>query len=256
MSETLIRVLIVDDEPIARRGIRQLLAKHSEFVVAGEARNGKEAARLISALKPDLIFLDVQMPEMDGMQVIQQIKQGQLPAIIFVTAHDSYAVEAFNAYAVDYLLKPVTEYRFMKAIARFRERLDGRRAATELSQRASTHRDELKPARRLVIGGVASDVILDMDEILWIRADDYYAEVNARDHRHLLRESLKSLESRLDRSQFVRVHRRAIVNLAHVREICSQPEGESSLVLVDGTRLPLSRRRRQIVEAAIRRFAH
>ncbi len=258
MNTDPIRVLIVDDEPIARRGIRQLLASHDDIEVAGEARSGAEAVRLIAELAPDLVFLDVQMPELDGFAVLRQIDPERLPAIIFVTAYDTFAVRAFEARALDYLVKPIAEARFQAALARARECF---RSHAEL---ASWRRSLLalnapapgrSPARRIIIGAAGSDLVLDVADISWIEADDYYAAVHSRGRRHLVRESLASLEARLDRRQFVRAHRRAIVNLAEVREIRSQSAGESLLILNDGSQLPLSRRRRQKVEDAIRRFA-
>ena len=219
----MIRVVIVDDEPLARRGIRQLLAAHGDVEVVGEARNGREAVPMLDALTPDLVFLDVQMPELDGFEVLRRITHR--PDVIFVTAYDTFAVRAFESRALDYLVKPLHEARFEDALARARERLRIKRVP-----------------QRLVVGGV----VLDVAEILWIEADDYYAAVHARGRRHLLRESLASLEARLDREQFVRVHRSALVNLEQVREI-----GEHAVVLRDGRRLPLSRRRREHVVKAI-----
>lgn len=253
MSSPPIRVLIVDDEPIARRGIRQLLAAHDDIEIAGEARNGTEAVRLIRTLAPDLVFLDVQMPEVDGFGVLRQAGPDHLPAIIFVTAYDSFAVRAFESHALDYLVKPVAEARFHDALAHARERLRSQEALEQSRHnlRALTE----SAARRLIIGTAASDLVVDVADIAWIEADDYYAAVHSRGRRHLVRESLASLEARLDRRQFVRAHRRAIVNLAEVREIRSQSSGESFLVLNDGSQLPLSRRRRQKVEEAMRRFA-
>lgn len=252
MNGVPIRVLIVDDEPIARRGIRQLLAAHDDIEVAGEARNGHEAVRMVAALAPDLMFLDVQMPELDGFTVLRQIEPARLPAIIFVTAYDSFAVRAFETHALDYLVKPVAEARFRDALSHARERLRSREA---LSQSRRSLLALSAPARRVIIGTASSDLVLDVAAIAWIEADDYYAVVHAEGRRHLVRESLASLEARLDRRQFVRAHRRAIVNLAEVRQICTQPAGESLLILNDGSQLPLSRRRRQKVEEAIRRFA-
>lgn len=249
-----IRVLIVDDEPIARRGIRQLLASHQDVEIAGEARNGREAVRLIQTLAPDLMFLDVQMPEFDGFDVLRQIEPERLPVVIFVTAYDSFAVRAFDARALDYLVKPIGETRFHDALARARERLQSQEALAK-SRGALSDLSSAPPARRVIIGTASSDLLLDVSEIAWIEADDYYAVVHAGGRRHMVRESLSSLEGRLDRRQFVRAHRRAIVNLAEVREIRSQSPGESMLVLNDGSQLPLSRRRRQVVEEAIRRFA-
>lgn len=265
MRNQRIRVVIVDDEPIARRGIRQLLAAHHDVEVAAEARNGKEAVRLLDALAPDLVFLDVQMPELDGFAVLRHLKPEALPAVIFVTAYDTFAVQAFENHAVDYLVKPVSEARFCDALARVRERLHSE-DAVELSLRLSRLLADTgagsslpwppaAPARRLVVGAPGSDLILEMADIVWIEADDYYAAVHAAGKRHLVRESLASLEKRLDTFQFVRAHRAAIVNLAHVGEIRSDAAGESFICLRDGTQLPLSRRRRRRVELAMRRFA-
>jgi two-component system LytT family response regulator len=265
---TMMRVVIVDDEPLARRGIRQLLAPHADVEVAGEARNGREAVRMLNALAPDLVFLDVQMPELDAFAVLRLLEVEPLPAIIFVTAFDTFAVRAFESHALDYLVKPVHEARFQDALARARDRMRSQEAVA-LSQRLSRliangldgdaqgarATPAAEPSRRLVIGTGGSDLILDVVEIEWIEADDYYAAVHARGRRHLVRESLASLEGRLDRAQFVRVHRSAIVNLAQVREIRAQAAGDSLVLLRDGTQLPLSRRRREQVAEAIRRFA-
>jgi two-component system LytT family response regulator len=227
-----IRVVIVDDEPIARRGIRQLLAPHKDIEVAGEARHGKEAVRMLKALGPDLVLLDVQMPELDGFAVLRQLDPDNVPAVIFVTAYDSFAVRAFESHALDYLVKPVHEARFRDALERARVRL------------ART------PSRRIIVATNGFDLILDVAEIVRIEAEDYYAAIHTGGRRLLIRESLASLENRLDRAQFVRAHRSAIVNLAHVREV-----RESAIVLRDGTQLPVSRRRREQVADAIRRFA-
>lgn len=265
MSSATIHVVIVDDEPIARRGIRQLLAPHADMVVAGEARNGREAVRLLTALSPQLVFLDVQMPELDGFAVLQQLQPDHLPpAVIFVTAYDSFAVRAFETNALDYLVKPVAEARFLDALSRARERLRSREAlalSRQLSQLLMSSDfagslDTRRPANpcRTVIGTSGADLILDTSDIVWIEAEDYYAAVHTTGRRHLVRESLTSLEARLDRSQFVRIHRRAIVNLAHVREVRLAADDESTLLLKDGTKLPLSRRRRSSVKASLRRF--
>lgn len=260
-----IRTVIADDEPLARRGIRQLLAAHHDVEVVGEARNGKEAVRMLKALAPDLVFLDVQMPESDGFAVLRQLQGTQLPAVIFVTAHDTFAVRAFESHALDYLVKPVHEARFHQALARARERMRSSEALA-LSQRLSSLLADglgpealLAPATprsdRLMIGMAGSGLIFDASEIEWIEADDYYVAVHARGQRHLLRESLASLEQRLDPARFVRVHRSTLVNLAQVRGILPDPGGDASVVLRDGTRLPLSRRRRDQVAEAIRYYA-
>jgi two-component system LytT family response regulator len=229
------RCVIADDEPLARRGIRQLLARHHDVEVAGEARNGKEAAELLCTLAPDLVFLDVQMPELDGFSVLDQIAREARPTVIFVTAYDRFAVRAFDAYAVDYLVKPINEHRFNEALARARERVAARRPP------------------RLVIAGPAGDVVVDVADIEWIEAEDYYAAVHACGRRHLLRESLASLEARLDRRQLVRAHRSALVNLDYVRELRAPASGDASVRLKSGAVVPLSRRRREAVAEALRR---
>lgn len=262
MTTDLIRVVIADDEPIARRGIRNLLASHQGFEVIGEARNGKDAVRLLKTLAPDLVFLDVQMPEMDGFAVLREISPDRMPAVIFVTAYDTFAVRAFETHALDYLVKPVNDDRFEEALRRARERL-GSKEALDLSRRLASllavgaPLPENAPAsaippRRLVVPTSNGKLVVNLRDVAWIEADDYYAAVHSGGKRHLVRESLTSLESRLSALEFVRVHRTAIVNLAHVREIKA---AESALILVDGTRLPLSRRRRRRVQLAVRRFA-
>jgi two-component system, LytTR family, response regulator len=231
---------IIDDEPLARRGIHQLLAKHDDIIVVGEADNGRDAATLLAETKPDLVFLDIQMPECDGFDVLQALPPDVHPYVIVVTAYDTFAVRAFEAQALDYLVKPIHEARFEAAVTRARQR---RRA------------DAADATRPVVIATNGIDLVVSPDEIVWIEADDYYAAVHALGRRHLVRESLASLHHRLDRRHFVRVHRSAIVNLAHVREVRASGPGDAAVVLRDGTALPLSRRRRDEVTRALRRFA-
>lgn len=258
----MIRAVIVDDEPLARRGIRQLLAPHRDVEIAGEARNGREAVRMLDALAPDLVFLDVQMPEWDGFAVLRRLRSDRLPAVIFVTAHDAFAVRAFETHALDYLVKPVHEARFDQALSRVRERMRSAEALA-LSERLPALVAEgfdlaslataAKPAPRpLAIGATGGGLIFEPAEIEWIEAEDYYSAVHAKGKRHLVRESLASLEQRLDPARFVRAHRRAIVNLAQVRGLQSGDDG--GVMLRDGTIVPLSRRRRERVSEAIRHY--
>lgn len=257
-----LRTVIVDDEPIARRGIRQLLATHGDVAIVGEARNGAEAVRMLKALLPDLVFLDVQMPEMDGFAVLRLLDPEHLPAVIFVTAHNAFAVRAFESHALDYLMKPVNEARFHQALARARERMRSNETLA-LAQRLTSLLDggfdpdalHARKPRSLAIGTAGSSLIFDAAEIEWIEADDYYVAVHANGQRHLVRESMASLQRRLDPARFTRVHRSAIVNLAHVREVRSGTAADCVVVLRDGTRLPLSRRRREQVAEAVRRYA-
>jgi two-component system LytT family response regulator len=248
-----IRAVIADDEPLARRGVRQLLAHESDVEVIGEARNGRETIQLVKTLRPDLLFLDVQMPGPDGFAVLNALARTELPAVIFVTAYDEFAVRAFEAHALDYLVKPLEEARFADALQRTRERLRSH-AALELSRRLSAllsdgERASLTrtaAASRLVVPTTAGELILDTAEIDWIEADDYYAAIHVRGRRHLMRQSLAVLERRLAGDQFVRAHRGAIVNIDRVRELRAG-DGDTVLVLRDGTRVPVSRRRREQV---------
>lgn len=261
---TAIRAVIVDDEPLARRGIRQLLAAHGDIELAGEARNGKHAIELIDALAPDLVFLDIQMPEMDGFSVLRRVSVARLPAVIFVTAHDEHALQAFEHCAIDYLLKPISAERFHRSVSRARMqihageeesasrqilRLLGEGISIESSLQAIARK-----SRPLAIGVAGDSLIFDPAEIDWIAADDYYVWVHAGGRRHLARESLSSLEARLDAEIFLRVHRSAIVNIHAIRCVQSPAGGDPVILLRDGTRVPLGRRRkRYVLEALARR---
>ena len=261
LDDVLMRAVIADDEPLARRGIRQLLATHHDAEVVGEARNGREAVHLVRTLSPDLLFLDVQMPELDGFGVLAALRTATLPAVIFITAYDHFAVRAFEAHALDYLVKPIEEARFVEAMQRTRDRMRSL-AAIELSRRLSAlvsdrERQDLTRslrAPRLVVPTSSGELLLDAAEIDWIEADDYYAAIHARGRRHLMRQSLALLERRLDPNQFVRAHRGAIVNIERVREMRAD-DGDTVLVLRDGTRVPVSRRRREQVARRLRVLA-
>jgi len=259
-----LRVLVVDDEPLGRKAIRQLLAHHEGIDIVGEARDGKEAVRLIEKLAPDLLFLDVQMPEVDGFAVLRQIDPNRLPMVIFVTAYDTFAVKAFEANALDYLVKPLNEGRFHQALVKATERLRSDEAlelSKRLSQLLTGSNDQpgldnqSKCSERVLVALNGAETILDASEISWIRAEDYYAAIYSHGKCHLVRESLSSLERRLNRLQFVRIHRTVIVNLAEVRRMAFHSEGSAVLVLRDGTELPISRRRRARVARAMKVFA-
>ncbi|MGH7616141.1 MAG: LytR/AlgR family response regulator transcription factor [Gemmatimonadaceae bacterium] len=256
-----IRALIADDEPLARRGIRQLLAREPDVTVVGEARDGRETLRALKSLRPTLLFLDVQMPELDGFAVLRAHGPDNLPLVIFVTAHDEFAVRAFDAHAIDYVVKPLREARFAESVARARRRLESDDAVA-LSRHLTAFLAGLdgKPAgvappTRIVVPTPGGQLLLDAGEIDWIEADDYYAAIYARGKRHLIRESLASLAQRLDPTRFVRVHRGAIVRLDRVRELRAEPGGDMVAVLRDGTRVPVSRRRREQLASAIRSAA-
>jgi two-component system, LytTR family, response regulator len=222
-----IRALIVDDEPLARRGIRQLLAAYPDIVIAGECGNGHAALRALATLNPDLVFLDVQMPGLDGMHVIRTHGAEHMPATVFVTAHDEFAVPAFEAQALDYLVKPLSEARFRTTIARVRERIRASRATT-----------------RIAVPTARGDLLLDAAEIDWIEAHDDHAEIHVGVHRYRVRQSLSVLEARLDPARFARIHRSALVRLDHVRELrTDRTRRTTGAILRDGTTLPVSRRR-------------
>ena len=247
-----ISVLVTDDEPLARRGVRQLLAPHADMIVVGESRNGAETLHALDALKPDLLFLDVQMPEMDGFAVLRARGAERMPVVVFITAHDQFAVRAFEAHAIDYLVKPLNVERFEAALRRVRERrcltqtaaLAGRLKALLAAERAER---EKKGIERLVVSTAESDLVIQAAEIDWIGADDYYARLHVGAKTYLLRESLNSLETRLDPSRFTRVHRAAIVQLDRVRELRTTMGGDEA-ILRDGSRIPVSRRKRPVLD--------
>jgi two-component system LytT family response regulator len=235
-----LRAMVVDDEPLARDTVGLLLRRHPGVEVVA-ACNGVEAVPLIERLSPDILFLDVQMPEVDGFDVLDAVGAEAVPAVVFVTAYDEYAVRAFEVHAVDYLLKPFDDARFARALARASERVlagapDGRLGAL-LRQRSPY-------LQRLLVRKRDRVVVVAADDIDWIEAADYYASLHVGETTHLLRETLAELEQRLDPERFVRVHRSAMVNVARVREIHSLFHGDAALVLASGARVKLSRARR------------
>lgn len=249
-----IRILIVDDEPLARRGIRQLIERDPRFEILGERGAGLEALAAISEQQPDLVFLDVQMPRMNGFELLAQIPDDRLPMIIFVTAHDRYAVDAFEAEALDYLLKPFSEDRFHKALARACAQIEQRSLAEHKQHLASLlarHREQAAEAsetaylKKLMVRMAGNILFLSVDEIDWIEAADYYALLHVGSRTYPLRESLADLEGRLDPARFVRIHRSALVNIERIKQIQPQRTGECLVVLGDGTSLKMSRRRRE-----------
>jgi len=230
--------LVADDEPAARRGVRQLLAAFPEFSVVGECRNGVEVLASLDALRPDVVFLDVQMPGLDGFEVIRRRTPERMPAVVFLTAYDEFAIRAFDAQALDYLVKPVSEARFAKTVTRLTRQL---RAATS-------------PASdpRIVISTSGGATVLPVREIDWIEAADNYARIWSGGRSYLLRESMNQLEDRVRDHGFIRAHRRALVPIAGVRELKWTGAGEMVVVLASGVTIDVSRRRRAAVAAAVR----
>lgn len=235
--------LIVDDEPIAREGLRALLLKDSEVTDIREARNGREAVESVRKVKPDLILLDVQMPEMDGFAVVQAIGAESMPGVIFVTAHDQYAIRAFEMNALDYLLKPVMEERFMRAMARAKDRI--RQHAADAGPQINGLLDAIavprKHLKRLAVRSAGKILFLDIEEVDWFRAAENYVEVHSGQMNHLLHVTMNALEESLDSDMFVRIHRSVIVNLRQIRHLEPNAHGEFLITLRDGTRLPSGR---------------
>jgi len=248
-----LRVVLADDEPLGRLALRQLIARHADLELAGEACDGPDAIALVEAVQPDVLLLDVQMPELDGFGVIAALGAalGAPPPTIFVTAHDAFAVRAFETCALDYLLKPVGEQRFDAALARLRRELADHRAV-ELGRRLAdlvAGVGPRPPARRERLVARLGDrsTVIAVGDIDWIEAQDYCAAVHVGDAVHVVRHSLAALEAELDPARFVRVHRNAMVNLARIREL-QHGAGELVVVLHGGARLPVSRRRREALE--------
>lgn len=237
-----IRALIVDDEPLARQRIRQLLADEPGFEVAGEAGNGLEAVTLIESLKPDLVFLDIQMPELDGFGVIEAIGADRMPPTLFVTAFDAHAVKAFEVHAMDYLLKPFDRDRFRRALAWVRDhpQVLGREEGGFKSLLTELEPAQTRPDRFLVRSGDRW-VLVKTHAIQWVEAEDNYVRLHVEGASHLLRHTMSGMLSRLDPKQFKRIHRSAIVNLDFIKELQPWSGGDLAVMMRDGTRLTLSR---------------
>lgn len=250
-AEAPLKVLVVDDEPLAREVLRVLLSEDPEVMVVGEA-SGPEAVALIARLRPDILFLDIQMPELDGFALLELVGADAVPAIIFVTAFDRYALRAFEVHALDYLLKPFTDQRFASALARAKSQVCSRRQGVLDARIGELLRAQHAPRTRFLIPVRDKTLVLDASQIDWIEAADYYVSLHCGGASHLLRESMDEMERQLDPQQFFRVHRASIVNLARVREIHPLFRGDCELKLSDGTAVRLSRNRRREFEA---RFA-
>lgn len=259
-----IRTLIVDDEPLARRNLRVLLEKDPQIEIVDECRNGHEAVKAINTHSPALIFLDIQMPEMDGFDVLAHVGPEQIQAIIFVTAFDQYALKAFEVHALDYLLKPFDDERFTRALERAKSQIAAReidqlseRLLALLEDRKSERKGDEQPKflTRLMIKTSNRMMLLKVEDIDFIEADGNYAKLHAGRKTHLLREKMNDLEGRLDPAKFVRIHRSVIVNLDRIKEMHPHFNGDYIVVLDDGRQLRLSRSRREQLEARLK-FSH
>ena len=239
-----IRTLIADDEPLARRGIRAQLDEEEDIEIVSECRNGLEAVAAIEEQSPDLVFLDVQMPELDGFGVLEAVGVDRMPVVIFVTAYDQYALRAFDVHALDYLLKPVDAERFASALQRARKQIEHHNVQ-DLNQRLQSFLDDVqakqKFTERLVIKSGGRILFLHVQEIDWIEAADNYVRLHVGRDSHLLRETMNHLEKRLDPDHFLRVHRSRIINIRQIKELQPLFRGEYDIMLQDGTRLESGR---------------
>jgi two-component system LytT family response regulator len=248
-----IRTLIVDDEPIARRGIRQQLRTEADVEIIGECANGREAVAAIRKESPDLIFLDVQMPLLDGFEVVNAIGIEDLPAVVFVTAYDEHAIRAFEVNALDYLLKPIDQDRFQKTLTRARRQLNGskpeqlqRKLASLLHhlEESKAESKQTKHLERVVIKESGRVFFLNVNEIDWIKAQGNYVQIHTKDTAHLSRDTMNSMQSKLDPHKFLRLRRSTIVRIDQIREMHPLFNGEYAVILRDKTQFISSRRYR------------
>ena len=246
----MIRTLIVDDEPLARARIRRFLASEKDVEIVGESGDGRAAVADVQRLKPDLMFLDIQLPEAAGLEVVEQLSDGHMPVVIFVTAYDKYAIQAFDVHAIDYLLKPYTRERFGRALERARKQLSNA-SRSEFDQRLMSllenaaggeHRHHLQ---RLMIKSSGRIYFIKADEVDWIGAEGNYVNLHVGREAHLLRETMSHLATKLDPEKFVRIHRSTIVNADRVKELQPLFSGDYVAILHDGTQLNLSRAYRE-----------
>ena len=241
-----IRCLLVDDEPLARERLRALLQSDERFHVLAEAADGRSALQLIEDLAPDLVFLDIQMPEMTGIEVAAalQASESKLPLIVFVTAYDNFALQAFDLHAIDYLLKPFDRARFETALDKAASRLASHTPADlshQLAALISTYRSEQRLPNRLPIKTDGRVILLPVEEIDWIGAANNYVEIHAGKACHLMRETMNAIEERLDPARFLRISRSTLVAIDRIREIQPLFYGEHAVILADGAKLTASR---------------
>lgn len=262
-----VRAVIIDDEPAARRGVRLLLSRDSEIEIVGEAGDGIEAVELIRRERPEMAFLDVQMPGFDGFEVLRQAGDAAPAAVVFVTAYDEHALKAFEVHAIDYVLKPYEDARFHSAVERAKAGLRGLDAKAlaarlaQLLQFVERTTAESPPAQGSTTAGERSDRILlkssgeiyflKVDEIDWIEAEGDYMKFHVAGKAHLLRETMVRLEARLDPERFIRIHRSTIVNIDRVRKLTPAFAGDYAVILADGTKLRLSRGYQERMQAVM-----
>ena len=235
----MIQAVLADDEVLARQKLRQLLRDEPDIEIVGECSSAHETVELIRLTRPALLFLDIRMPDMDGFDVVGAIQSEEIPmpAVVFTTAYDQYALRAFEVHAVDYLLKPFTAVRLSSAIQRVRERLSG----ADSAMRGGGKGRDSEYTNRIVFKSRGRILFLPVSEIRWIGAEENYVRLCTERETHLLRETVAHLEERLDPQQFMRVHRSFIVNLHYVKEVRTEHDGESSVMMLDGQKIAMSR---------------
>ena len=248
-----IRTLIVDDEPLARQRLRRLLQADPDITIVGECGDGQQAVTDLQQLQPDLVFLDVQMPVLDGFDVLQALGDTALPAVIFVTAHDRYALKAFEVHALDYLLKPFDKARFAAALerAKIQIRQGNATALNERLQQLLQNTPGRSGPKRLMIKSSSRIYFVRIEDIDWIEAAGNYVRLHVGEEEHLLREGLTALENKLDGGRFVRIHRSTIVNIERIRELQPVFHGDYVIILHNGTELALSRSCRDRLEESL-----
>ena len=274
-APAVVRAVVVDDEPTAREVVRTLLTEHPTIEVVGEATNGKEAVLLVRQLRPDLLFLDIQMPDQDGFRVLESLGDDVPRGIVFVTAHDEHAIRAFDVHALDYVLKPFGRPRFKAAVTRALEGLRAMQALTLqrtlASMAADRHADSrpagelttpepaseeegktrATPLRRIGVRNGAKTTVVDVEAIDWVEASGDYARIHAGKHTYLVSQRMHALERLLEAREFVRVHRSLIVHVKRIRELHRDADGGGTLVLTDGVRLRVARGRWEAMERAL-----
>ena len=252
-----IRAILVDDEPLAREKVRTFLEDELDIEVIAECRDGREAVEKIDSEKPDLVFLDVQMPEMDGFEVLENLEEEAIPTVVFTTAFDQYALKAFDVHAVDYLLKPFDRERFKEAVDRARQSIQRQQSGDVREQLMALLKDVGKERstypERLVIKSSGRVVFLKAEEIDWVDAAGNYVRLHAGKESHMLRETMGRLEQRLDPELFIRIHRSTIVNVERIKELQQQFHGDYLVVLHNGQRLTLSRSYRDKIQSLLDR---
>ena len=243
-----IRTMIIDDEPLARERVKRFLRDEDEIEIIGECSNGVDAVGAIKERKPDLVFLDIQMPEKNGFEVIRSLSGKYLPTVVFVTAYDQYALQAFDVHALDYLLKPFTRERLHRAVMRAREQIDGKRFGRideRLTSLIADLKTEKKYLERLVVKTTGRVFFLKSDEIDWIEAAGNYVKLHVGRETHMIRETMNGIETKLDPDRFLRIHRSTVVHIDRIKELHPMFSGDYAVILRDGTELALSRNYRE-----------